>query len=88
MPSVTFNVTGSDGKTYPVTDPTGAEESLDLVKKILLDCAESIPTVVTVPTQAITKDNAAQFLKEPEASSYVSTWECDKLWSRSTGAAP
>ncbi|MGO9998667.1 MAG: sugar ABC transporter substrate-binding protein [Acetobacteraceae bacterium] len=36
----------------------------------------------------ITKDNAAKFLKEPEASSYVSTWECDKLWSRSTGAAP
>ena len=36
----------------------------------------------------ITKDNAAQFLKEPEAASYVGTWECDKLLSRSTGAAP
>ena len=36
----------------------------------------------------ITKDNAAQFMKEPEAASYVGTWECDKLWSRSTGAAP
>ena len=27
----------------------------------------------------ITKDNAAQFMKEPEAASYVGTWECDKL---------
>jgi ribose transport system substrate-binding protein len=41
------------------TYPTGAEEALDLAKKILLDCAESVPEVVTVPTQAITKDNAA-----------------------------
>jgi ribose transport system substrate-binding protein len=36
----------------------------------------------------ISKDNAAQYLKEPEAASYVDTWECDKLFSRSTGAAP
>ena len=35
----------------------------------------------------ITKENAAQFLKEPEAASYVDTWECDKLLSRSTGPA-
>jgi ribose transport system substrate-binding protein len=36
----------------------------------------------------ISKDNAAQYLKEPEAASYVDTWECDKVFSRSTGAAP
>lgn len=36
----------------------------------------------------ITKDNAAQLMKEPEAASYVDTWKCDGLWSRSTGAAP
>ena len=36
----------------------------------------------------ITKSNAAQYLKEPETAAYVGTWECDKLWSRSTGAAP
>jgi ribose transport system substrate-binding protein len=36
----------------------------------------------------ISKDNAAQYLKEPEAASYIDTWECDKLLSRSTGAAP
>ena len=36
----------------------------------------------------INKENAAQFLQEPEAASYVDTWECDKLLSRSTGPAP
>jgi len=36
----------------------------------------------------ITKSNAAQYMKEPEAAAYVGTWECDKLWSRSTGPAP
>lgn len=36
----------------------------------------------------ITKNNAAQLMKEPEAASYVDTWKCDGLWSRSTGAAP
>jgi ribose transport system substrate-binding protein len=41
--------------------PTGAAESLDLAKKILLDCAESVPATVTVPTTAITKENAKQF---------------------------
>jgi ribose transport system substrate-binding protein len=40
------------------TYPTGAPEALDLAKKILLDCAESVPASVTVPTLAITKDNA------------------------------
>ncbi len=42
------------------TYPTGAEESLDLAKKILLDCAETVPATVTVPTLAITQDNAKE----------------------------
>jgi ribose transport system substrate-binding protein len=42
------------------TYPTGAAQALDLAKKILLDCATSVPDTVTVPTQAITKDNAQQ----------------------------
>jgi ribose transport system substrate-binding protein len=46
------------------TYPTGAAESLDLAKKILLDCAESVPDTVTVPTLAITKDNAADLDKK------------------------
>ena len=41
------------------TYPTGAEEALALAKKILLECAEKVDAVVTVPTQAITKENAA-----------------------------
>ena len=40
------------------TYPTGAAEALDLARKILLDCATSVPDTVTVPTQAITTDNA------------------------------
>jgi ribose transport system substrate-binding protein len=35
----------------------------------------------------ITRDNAAQNLREPEPSTYVDDWQCDKLWSRSTGKA-
>jgi ribose transport system substrate-binding protein len=46
------------------TYPTGAAESLDLAKKILIDCAESVPDTVTVPTLAITKDNAADLDKK------------------------
>ena len=42
------------------TYPTGAEQALDLAKKILLDCATSVPASVTVPTQAITKANAKE----------------------------
>jgi ribose transport system substrate-binding protein len=45
------------------TYPTGAAEALDLAKKILIDCAESVPATVTVPTQAITKDNAKDLEK-------------------------
>lgn len=42
------------------TYPTGAKEALDLAKKILLDCASSVPDTVTVPTQAITQENAKE----------------------------
>lgn len=38
--------------------PTGAAEALDLAKKILIDCASSVPRTVIVPTQLITPDNA------------------------------
>jgi ribose transport system substrate-binding protein len=50
--------TGQWAATF--TYPTGAAEALDLAKKILLDCASSVPDTVTVPTQAITKDNAKE----------------------------
>lgn len=35
----------------------------------------------------ITKDNASGYLADPVAESYVDTWECDKVFSRSTGPA-
>ena len=38
--------------------PTGAAEALALAKKILVDCATSVPKLVTVPTQLIDADNA------------------------------
>jgi ribose transport system substrate-binding protein len=38
--------------------PTGAAEALDLAKKILIDCATSVPRLVTVPTMRIDQDNA------------------------------
>lgn len=37
--------------------------------------------------QVITKDNAMQFQGDPQASAYASEWDCNKLWSRSTGKA-
>lgn len=40
--------------------PTGAGEALDLAKKILIDCASSVPRTVTVPTQLITPQNAKE----------------------------
>ena len=42
------------------TYPTGAAEALDLARKILLDCADRVPDTVTVPTQAITAENAKE----------------------------
>jgi ribose transport system substrate-binding protein len=38
--------------------PTGAAEALDLAKKILIDCATSVPPTVTVPTMRIDPSNA------------------------------
>src|SRR5208283_3869470 len=35
------------------TYPAGGPEAIDLAKSILLDCAEGVPTVVTVATTAI-----------------------------------
>ncbi len=38
--------------------PTGAAQALDLAKKILIDCAASVPALITVPTQLIDAGNA------------------------------
>ena len=40
------------------TYPTGGPEAIAMAKSILLDCAASVPTTVTVPTLAITEKNA------------------------------
>jgi ribose transport system substrate-binding protein len=45
------------------TYPTGGPEAIEMAKSILLDCAEKVPTVVTVPTTAITADNAKQLMR-------------------------
>jgi ribose transport system substrate-binding protein len=45
------------------TYPTGGPEAIDMAKSILIDCAEKVPTVVTVPTTAITPDNAKQLMR-------------------------
>jgi ribose transport system substrate-binding protein len=44
------------------TYPTGGPEAIEMAKAVLLDCAEKVPTVVTVPTTAITPDNAKQMM--------------------------
>jgi ribose transport system substrate-binding protein len=44
------------------TYPTGAKEAIDMAKSILLDCATSVPAVVTVDTTAITAQNAKQMM--------------------------
>jgi len=46
------------------TYPTGAKEAIEMAKKILLDCATSVDSNVTVPTQAITADNAKQLMAQ------------------------
>lgn len=38
--------------------PTGAAQALDLARKILIDCATSVPKLITVPTKLINADNA------------------------------
>ena len=42
--------------------PTGAPEAIAMAKSILLDCAASVPTTVTVPTLAITEKNAKSLM--------------------------
>jgi ribose transport system substrate-binding protein len=44
------------------TYPTGGPEAIEMAKSILLDCAESVPAVVTVPTLAITPANAKSLM--------------------------
>ena len=44
------------------TYPTGAKEAIDMAKSILLDCAASVPTTVTVDTTKITADNAKSLM--------------------------
>ncbi len=40
--------------------PTGASQALELAKRILIDCATSVPKYVVVPTQLIDSDNAKE----------------------------
>jgi len=44
------------------TYPTGGPEAIAMAKSILLDCAASVPTTVTVPTLAITDKNAKSLM--------------------------
>lgn len=44
--------------TGTYTYPTGAPEALELAKKILIDCATSVPRNVVVPSQRIDASNA------------------------------
>jgi hypothetical protein len=44
------------------TYPTGAKEAIEMSKKILLDCATSVESTVTVETTAITAENAKQLM--------------------------
>lgn len=44
------------------TYPTGGPEAIEMAKSILLDCADKVPTVVTVPTMAITPENAKSLM--------------------------
>jgi ribose transport system substrate-binding protein len=44
------------------TYPTGAKEAIEMAKSILLDCATSVPTTVTVDTTKITAENAKSLM--------------------------
>jgi ribose transport system substrate-binding protein len=52
--------TGEWAATF--TYPTGGPEAIEMAKSILIDCAENVPTVVTVPTKAITPENAKKMM--------------------------
>ena len=71
----TIKIIGTDGLPGPAggidavakgdwsatfTYPTGAQQAIDMAKSVLLDCASSVPTTVTVDTTAITPENAKQ----------------------------
>ena len=38
----------------------GRRQALDIAKKILIDCATSVPKAVTVPTQRVDPGNAKE----------------------------
>jgi ribose transport system substrate-binding protein len=42
--------------------PTGADQAIDMAKSILLDCAATVPANVSVPTTAITPENAKSMM--------------------------
>jgi ribose transport system substrate-binding protein len=44
------------------TYPTGGPEAIAMAKSILIDCADSVPANVIVPTTAITPENAKQMM--------------------------
>lgn len=46
--------------TATMVYPTGAAQALELAKRILIDCADSVPKTVIVPTQLIDKSNAKE----------------------------
>ena len=46
------------------TYPTGAAEALELAKKILIDCATSVPRNVMVPSQRIDQTNAKDAVRQ------------------------
>jgi len=44
--------------------PTGAAEALELAKKILIDCATSVPRKITVPTMRVDPQNAKELYEK------------------------
>lgn len=52
-----------DKLAFTVPYPTGGEKAIELAKQILLDC-EQVPEKVTLPTQVVTKKEAADFYRE------------------------
>lgn len=44
------------------TYPTGGPQAIEMAKKILLDCADTVDATVTVPTTAITPENAKSMM--------------------------
>ena len=64
-PSGGIRAVAEDEWAATMVYPTGAAQALELAKKILIDCATSVPKLVTVPTELIDADNAkAIYAKE------------------------